>query len=180
MKPRPLADFPVKVFSESTEKEPETAHLYAGIFNVTLNHTTRLVFVPDLSPVAPPWRSGILPENYDDIATVREARLAAALKGFYVVTPNAEHAGTEEPLPDFPDPDGMVISPPGTVFYVAHAEFDRYQSELAVLEDLPGFVSGQVSELRDHQVITFIERRILDSAWLKPYDAHILGRPTSL
>jgi hypothetical protein len=175
MKARPNADFPVHVRHHSPEVVPETAHLYENVFDVRLNYEVSLRFVPDVSHLAPPWEATMLPPDVDVITEVSQARLASAMLSSYTVTPNARHAGTEERLPAFGRAEWA-----GVVFYVAPAEFDRYQADLTALSEATSgrFAGLEVGGLRGYEVVTFIERRILDSAWLRPRDATMLGRPT--
>jgi hypothetical protein len=177
MKVGPNANFPIAVRHHSTEVDPETAHLYVNVFDVSLNVTVQVVFVPDVSHVAPPWEASMLPPDLDAIASVPQARVASVLLNTYVVTPNAKLAGTEERLPAI----GGDAESSGVVFYITREEFDRYRTDLAALSEATGatFIGGKVNDLREHEVITFIERRILDSAWLRSRDAVLLGRPTS-
>lgn len=178
MKIGPNADFPVRVRYRSDEVSPETAQLYADVFDVWLNVTVSLTFVPDLSGIAPPWDDRLLPQDIDAVTTVAQARMASVLLETYVVTPNVRFAGTEERFRRF---GADAEEPSGVVFYVTPEEFDRHRTGLAALNDITSgtFIGVKVGELRGHDVVTFIERRILDSAWLRSEDAIMLGRPTS-
>ncbi|WP_433333455.1 hypothetical protein [Spirillospora sp. CA-294931] len=178
MKVGPNANFPVKVRHQSEEVFPETAHLYANVFAVSLNVTVDIMFVPDLSGSAPPWDVRTLPQDIDVITTVPQARMVSALLSTYVVTPNARYAGTEESFGALGD---GVDEPSGVVFYVTPAEFDRYRADLDALSEVtsPTFTGEKVNDLREYKVVAFIERRILDSAWLRSQDAITLGRPIS-
>jgi hypothetical protein len=173
MKVSPNANFPVAVRPYSTEVDEETAHLYLNVFDVRLNVSVHVTFVPDISHLAPPWDGGTLPENVELITTVPQARLAAVLMSRYVVTPNDRYAGTEETflLGEAPDDHGVV-------FYVTRAEFERYRAGLDALSDVTGttFVGVRVGDLREYDAITFLEQRVLGSTWLRPRDAAFLGR----
>lgn len=174
MKAGPNPNFPVAVRHHSREVAPETAHLYEDVFDVTLNTTVHIAFVPDISDIAPPWDAHLLPPNGDIITSIPQARVASVLLSTYVVTPNEEHAGTQERS------DAPASEFQGVVFYVTCAEFERYRTDLSALSEITSatFPGVKVNDLRGHEVVTFIERRILDSAWLRPEDAMMLGRPT--
>jgi hypothetical protein len=166
MKVSPSADYYVRVRPQEWEEDPRTASLYAGIFQVDLNFVVGVAFVPDLSPVAPPWDFSGLPADFDDITTSEQARLATVLTSSYVVTPNDKLAGTQE------------AHEQGVIFYVSMPEFARYAEELRRLAELVGSVHSlaRVSELRGPEVIGFIERGIVASTWLSPADAAELGQ----
>jgi hypothetical protein len=95
MKLSPRYDFLVSVRHQAWEEEPKVAPLYQGIFDVTLNHTIGIMFVPDLEKNTNCW-CPILPDNIDDITTNIEARLVSIALSKYSVTPNPLLAGQEE------------------------------------------------------------------------------------
>jgi hypothetical protein len=166
MKISPSADYYVQVRRQEWDEDPGAARLYAGIFQVDLNAVVDLAFVPDLSSVAPPWDFSRLPADFDEIATAEQARMATAFTSSYVVTPNDTLAGTQEALDD------------GVVFYVSTHDFSGYADELGRLAELTGSLhpTVRVSQLRDHQVIGFIERVIVASSSLSPAHAAELGQ----
>jgi hypothetical protein len=175
MKPGPQADYPVKVYEEPSEHEPPTAQLFEGIFTAVLNHVVRVVFVPDVSAVAPPWDDHLLPGTVNEFTTPEQARVDTAISSSYVVTPNDDRAGEDERfewgLDDERGPWGGVVS------YVASGEFDRYAVDLAALAELNEdsfYPKETVSALRGYEVIGFLERRVLASRWLQPQHAAML------
>jgi hypothetical protein len=169
MKVSPTADYTVRVLRQEQEESSPAAPLYAGIFAVALNHLVTVTFVPDVSAAAPPWDPSQLPADLDAVATAERARLAVALLSSYVVTPNDARAGTE---------DAMQGDDSGVVFYVTAAEFARYAADLTGLTEVAGrlYSDRRVSELRGHEVITFIERRVVASPRLDPRHAALLGQ----
>jgi hypothetical protein len=195
---RPTSDYPVGVYrQERFWSDAPTAALYMGIFWVTLNHHVDLRFVPDISNVAPPWDGHQLPP-FEELQTVQQARLFAALESEYLVTPNDALAGSEEPLPppeltdddlaslkadgidlDLGDEDKDWES--GTVFYVTAAEFDRYAVDLNHLAErtrqVPLRALSRVSELRDLTVIDFLKHRVVASSLLNSWDMEWLTGP---
>lgn len=176
MKPGPTADYPMKVIHELSEEEPPTAELYAGVFTAVLNFVVYIVFIPDVSAVAPPWDDHLLPANFDEIITSEQARLAKAILGRYVVTPNDVRAGTEEAFEW--GHDGEYGPSSGVVFYVTPGDFTRYAAGLARLAEMNEndvYPKKTVTALRGYEVIAFIERRVLASQWLRPQDAVMLG-----
>lgn len=184
MKSRPQADYPVWVVPEKYEVLPANAAYYEGIYTVTLNHTVHIVFVPDVSAVAPPWDGHDLPDDLDRVANAEQARIEMVLWARYAVTPHPRLAGEVEPIPDVLPPTGDDGWPgstdrrPGWVRYVAPAEFDRYAAELpALYEAVPTRHSGvTVSALMAYEVVRFIAEQIVPAPWLDPYHATMLGR----
>jgi hypothetical protein len=174
MKSGPKADYPVLVYEEPANQDPPEAALYKGVFNVELNHVVHIVFVPDISTIAPPWDDHLLAE-VDEIATVEQARLSAALPWPYVITPNETLAGTDEAFEWGHDHEFGVSR--GVVFYVSAREFDQYSDALASLAKINEYSSRpkkSVSELRGYDVIGFLERRVLASRWVRPEHAAML------
>ncbi|CAL9416364.1 hypothetical protein SUDANB95_01754 [Actinosynnema sp. ALI-1.44] len=170
MKVSPRADFPVSVRPWAWEAPEATAHLYDGVYLVTLNNVVSLAFVPDSGP---PWDDTGLPHDFDDITTPRQARVVAALSGGYAVAPHPELAGTAEPY----EPAGAGA---GVVFYVTPEEFARYQDDLEALSATLGSVRSTetVSGLRDHEVVRFLDR-VVASGLLAPEDSRLLGQDSS-
>lgn len=166
MKISPSADYYVQVRRPEWDEDPGAAPLYAGIFQVSLNVLVDVAFVPDVSSVAPPWDFSRLPADIDEISTPEQARLATAFTSSYVVTPNEMLAGTQDTLDD------------GVVFYVSTHDFSGYAEELGRLAELTGSLhpTVRVSQLRDHQVIGFIERVVVASGALSPAHAEELGQ----
>lgn len=175
MKPGPNADYPVQVYPLSWDEAPAVAPLYHGVSGMILNFLVEIVFVPDVSAAAPPWDGRQLPANLDEVSTAEQARLAAALVANYAVTPNEARAGDVERFrwPADGEPRADVV-----VRYVSQAEFARYSADL---DNLSTIVSGihpetPVSELRDYEVVRFVERDVVAAAWLQPGHAALLGR----
>jgi hypothetical protein len=81
MKPSPKYDFPVSVRRQTWEEEPATAPFYEGIFDVELNYSMTLMFVPAFQ--REPWPP-------------KEARSMVLAMSNYAVTPDDSRAGTEE------------------------------------------------------------------------------------
>jgi hypothetical protein len=174
----PKVNYPVGVRPQEWDEPNDNAALYRGVYAVTLNHLVDISFVPDVSAIAPPWDFAVLPDDIDTIETVDLARLATALFTSYVVTPNDRLAGTDDRIDRTP-PEGMPnVDLTGTVFYVTTEEFSRFAAELDSLTDIAGDLHPRVrvDELRDRDVIAFIERRIVASPLLKPDHAELLGR----
>lgn len=175
MKVAPTADYTVRVLRQEWEEPDATAPMYRGIFAVGLQQLVDISFVPDVSGLAPPWDYRLLPDNLDTIETPEMARLATALLSSYVVTPNDARSGTEERF-TWPSTDGPDTS--GVVFYVTAEEFARYAADLDRLTAVAGslYSDRQVSTLLDHEVIGFLERRVVASSRLEPRHAILLGR----
>jgi hypothetical protein len=174
MKVGPSTNYSVGVWRAEWEEPNDNAQLYHGIFEVELQHSARVSFVPDISSVAPPWDSAMLPDDIDTIDTVVQARLAKALLSSYVVTPNDKLAGTEEQI-GWRDPGPE--DEPAVVFYVTTEEFARDVSELDSLTDIASnlHVRPPIDDLRDREVVAFVER-IVASPLLKPRHARMLGQ----
>jgi hypothetical protein len=167
----PRADYPVKVVPEPWEQEPPAAHLYEGIYTVVLNSVVEIVFVPDVGAVAPPWDE--LPDRVESVA---QARLASVLLARYAVTPNDPLAGREDRF-ELPASGGFDTTG-GVVFYVTAAQFSGWSAELARLaeQDRQSFYATRtVSALRELQIVSFVERRVLNSPRFAERDARMLG-----
>lgn len=173
MKEFPTPDFPVYVYEqvldERYENDESHAGLFEGIFHLVFNHVVSITFVPGVSEIAPPWSSDLFPEEYDLISTVGQARVSQILLAKYAVTPNQCLAGTDEEI--------IFGEYAKTIFYVTFEEFERYSVDLEGLADLINrHEPRRVSRLRDHEVVTFAERRVVASPRLKSYHAKLLCR----
>jgi hypothetical protein len=176
MKPNPRADYPVGVREESWEQsDSEAARLYEGIYTMTLNYRVDIAFVPDISAMAPPWDGHGLPANFDEIATVEHARYATALLGSYVVTPDATRIGD---VVRFRFPADEPRADDTLVRYVDPGDFARYLADLKALTKIVGSIypNRTVVDLRDYEVIRFVEAEIVGAPWFGPADAAWLGR----
>jgi hypothetical protein len=176
MKVSPKADYPIQVILESEEQDGPDAHHFDGIYWMVLNHTVHVAFVPDLSGLAPPWDYRQLPPTIDEVTSPQQARLLTAFHARYMVTPNEPLAGTEERFEG--RGTGGAEARTGVVFYTTGAEFQRFQAGLADLSEIvfSPWPDETVSDLRRFEVVTFLERRVVGSAWLRPPDAAMLGR----
>jgi hypothetical protein len=177
MKAGPKADYPVRVYDESSEHDPPEAELFERVFTMVLNYYVRIAFVPDVSAVAPPWNDD-LRANAPELETTEQARMAVALTTPYLVTPNEALTDTEATF------EGGRYEDCGprrrVVFYVAPGEFDRYSAELVVLAELNAYSlhpKKRASELRGYEVIDFVQRRVLASRWIDSWDADMLCLP---
>ena len=170
MKPSPQYDFTISVRRHSWEEEPEVAAWYEGIFEVTLNFTVNLMFVPALK--REPWPPR-LPEDTDAVHTEQEARSIAISLSRYAATPDDSREGTEERFArDWSE------SGPGVVFYVTSQEFATFSEELARLADeRPSVHSGwKVSEIPQLAVTRWLLTRVLASPSVSAKDLRMLGR----
>ena len=176
MKITPSADYYVGVDLREWGAEEFAKPLYAGIVEVLLNFTVSITFIPDLSPVAPPWDAPVDPPPLDERTPPEQIRLYEALTSIYAVTPNNPLAGTEQRFLWPPDGDPRFNT--STVFFVTTAQFAKYAAELVQLSE---FATGlrsftRLSELPRYDVLDFLERRVLASPWLDPLHAANLAR----
>lgn len=178
MKPSPQVDFPVIVRDHQWEVHPSVAPLYQGIYDVALNFTAWITFVPEIETVIEA-ATFPLPDDVDNPATAQEARHDAVAFASYVVLSDAARAGQAQrlvlPLPvDEPAGDPLAT----IIFYAQPDEFAVFGQELALLAEIltgPGS-SRRVSELHMFDCMQFIVKRILPSPHLRPYHAYMLGR----
>ncbi len=172
MKPSPQYDFPVSVRCQTWEEEPEVAALYQGIFDVTLNHTLSVMFVPEVE-INDNFLFPILPDNVDEISTELEARLVTIALSRYTVTPNSLLAAKEEII----SLSGWRSSQEGVIFFVTPQEFSIFSTELSMLaKEIPSVHSDKkVSEIKNFEVTKFLIDRIIPSKYFAEEDLQILG-----
>lgn len=173
MKPSPHYDFSISVRHQTYEEEPEVAALYQGIFDIRLNHTVSIMFVPDIVIDSKYWPP-VLPENVDNISTEIEARLITVGLSRYTVTPNLLLAGKEDIIPQ---PVSNYCQS-GVVFFVNPEDFKIFSMELSMLaEQIPSLHSSKkASEIQDFNFIKLILSRIIPSKYFAEQDLQILGR----
>ena len=175
MKVGSSANYNVRVRARAWDETAEQAALYDGIYTVDLNEVVSISFVPD---AARPWSVDDLPADIADFTTAAQVRVLELLSAPYSVTPDHGRAGTQEQLDwpfDWPDPGEP---PRPTIFYVSPDEFARYAADLDALSRIAGSVHSVVRriDVADHDVVRFIESRILESPLLTPASAGALGR----
>lgn len=173
MKPSPHYDFSISIKHQTGEEEPEVAALYQGIFDVILNHTVSIMFVPELIINSQCWPP-VLPENLDNISTEIEARLVTVALSKYTVTPNSLLAGKEEIIPQ----TDSNYSQSGIVFFVTPEEFKIFSMELSMLAEQISSLhsSKKVSEIQDFHFIQLLLSHIIPSKNFAKQDLQILGR----
>jgi hypothetical protein len=171
----PSANYYVQAHPQAWEEDPDDAPLFDGIYGLDLHLNVGIAFVPEVSHLAPPWSGDLMPAE-QIIRTADQARLFTALTTVYTVTPNARLAGTDDTFtwlaPEIPDELRRAV------FYVTADEFGRYTADIATLSEFVGGLRTfvRVDQLRDYEVIRFVERRIVESPLLQPEDAWWLGR----
>ncbi|GAA6615175.1 hypothetical protein [Scytonema sp. NUACC26] len=173
MKPSPHYDFSISVRCQTREEEPEVAALYQGIFDVILNHTVSVMFVPEFEINSQSWPPMLL-ENVDDISTELEARLVTVALSRYTVTPNSLLAGKEKII----HYDDSNSSPLRVIFFVTPEDFNIFSMELSMFaEQIPSLHdSRKVSETQNFNFIQFILARIITSNYFAEKDLQILRR----
>ncbi|MBT2555498.1 hypothetical protein [Arthrobacter sp. ISL-5] len=162
----PRSDYPIRVRPRGWDEDPAVARFYDGIFDVTLNNTVTITFVPERGPRSSALNRANLPADLDSIGSSDEARLEAVLFADRAVTPDADRAGTAEPLqiPVWRDgPDAV----PGTVFYISRDEFAAVVKDLEALTAEHGdlYSDSPVSSLRGHPAVDFVQRLLSDPAF---------------
>ncbi|MBW4528043.1 MAG: hypothetical protein KME18_23155 [Phormidium tanganyikae FI6-MK23] len=173
MKPSPQYDFPISVRNQIWEEEAEVAPLYDGIFEVQLNFTISVMFIPAFEIPDRDWVQQV-PEDVDKISTELEARLITIAFSKYSVIPNDAQAGTESLF----QRSTLGIPEPGLIFYVTSEAFATFSLELSdFAEALPAVHSSRrVSEVADLEFVQFLVSRIVESKHFSPVDLPILGR----
>jgi hypothetical protein len=171
------ANYNVRVRPRYWDEEPEQAALYEGMYIFDLNQVVSVSFVPAVATPRP-WSLDDLPTDLADFTTAEQVRILDLLTTNYSVTPDPERTGTEEQF-DWPyDWDDPLPPPRPTVFYVTSQEFARLSADLQALSEIAGKVHSTVrrEQVADHEVVRFIESRILDSPLLSPDSARAIGR----
>ncbi|MBW4510236.1 MAG: hypothetical protein KME64_27505 [Scytonematopsis contorta HA4267-MV1] len=173
MKPSTNYDFSVSVRCQTWEEEPEVAELYQGIFEVILNHTLSIMFVPDVGiniDNLPP----MLPENVDNIFTEIQARQITIALSKYSITPNPLLAGQEKVFSH----NDTLSSQTGVIFFITTEEFQAFSSELLTLaQEIPSvYSSKRVSQIKDLKFSQFLLSRVIESKNFDDKDLQLVGR----
>lgn len=148
------ANYFVQVWPSWWDEPDETAALYSDIFALSLNAAVTVKFVPDVGPVAPPWR---LPAGDDEPSTAAEVRVVEALTAAFAVTPKPALAGQVDEFTLGPG------EPANTVFYVTAEEFAAYRDDLATLAETAGDAVPTVrhDDVADLAVVRFVDAHVL-------------------
>jgi hypothetical protein len=178
MKTGPRADYPITVSDQTLEEEPPASVLYSGIYTMYLNFSVRVAFIPDMSALAPPWDASRLPDNFDLITTPDQARLATALRTWYVVTPNEARGGQVERFHPF----DRTSEQPTVVRFVHPSEFAQFAADLDELSELVGgvYTDKTVVDLQQYSVVRFVAEHVVGAGLMDPRDAYWLTpRPST-
>lgn len=169
MKPVPTKDFCISVRRQSWEEDGNVAEYFSDIFDVTLNFSVTIYFIPQIDKQYwPP----LLPNNFNEIKSRQEARSGTAALAKYIVTPNDEKSGKEEVISILSDDTNLVV------FYVKASEFDIFSEELCMLSDKrPSVHSGwKISEVLHLAVYSYIKNVFLNSQYIDKSDLAMLGK----
>lgn len=170
MKPSAKYDFPVSVREQVWEEETDTASLYTGIFDVHLNFSIDIMFVPDVGKAIDKTLLASLPDDFDEISTSLEARLSVFTYSKYAVTPNSLLTDTEEIIQPENSSDKCVV------FYISNEQFQIFQQELSEISEQ--FVSVHdsqpISKNSDLGSMNFILSAIIQSNNFDPKDRFLL------
>ena len=153
-------DIAVQIRHQEWEEEDDLAPFYRGIYSVTLNYFTTVMFIPTFPRTADNWPP-TLPQDVDDVHSAAEARLFTAALSEYTVTPDAQLAGQQELIPLEPLPQ---IGPRmGLLFYVTPPEFALFSQELPLLEQKTPSVRDYVplSQVRDFATMQLIRSHLM-------------------
>lgn len=168
MKPSPELDFYVSVRCQTWEEDPKVAFLYQGIFDVTLNHTISLMFVPKFD-IELDYLPLMLPDNVDDISMKSQARQITVALAKYTITPKTNLTKLD---------DVYQISQEQVIFWVSDEAFQTFSEELLILaQEQPGVNSlRKISAIQQLSVSKFILEKVIQSKYFAKEDLQILGR----
>ena len=161
---------------EMWNAEPEERALYAGIFNVRLNRTVQITFVPGFERNPTNWPPKLPPVDTATYPTtnMQQARLLTAALEDYTVTVGMGNEVQTLPflLPGFDD----VPPHQGTLFLVTQEEYTVFEHELADVEQtLSGIHSSRpLSELQDKSFVQYLQSRVICSPHFRKQDARTL------
>ena len=189
MKPAPRHDFPLRVVPESREVGLHVAELYRGIYEVILNFTVKVFFVPEFTSYVGHWPPTI-PQDVDEVRTVQEARLIAMAMSTYCVTPNdllkgqVQHLALSSPTMDRERLSTLdaEFEDDRVVYYVGRRDFDVFDDELTALVEQCGGLHDpcKVSDIRHYEVVRFLLSRVVASQSFLAADARLLGRESNV
>ena len=161
--------------SQSREEDAQVAHLYEGVYFVSLNQLVRIYFVPWTEQFNQTAVS--LPPDLDYPSSVAEARLwMTGFADMIVTYQDARDGEVREMSVHFADSDETERC---VLFLVTQASFALYVQELKVLaEQLLGVYDFKRYEAVKHlEVVRYLERAVLSSWFVPPRYFGILKRP---
>lgn len=177
MKPYPRYDFPVSIRHHVYEVQNyKVASFFQGIYDVVLNFSMTITFVPKAYISDVDWRlyqADIL--DQENVKNCTEARLSCIANSYYSVTPDLSMPGQEKLLPQF-----FPEIPSGVVFLVNPKEFEIFSKEIAfIYEELASggaYAYRTISELKDFAITKFLLDKVIISQHLLEHHLRILGR----
>jgi hypothetical protein len=186
MKPFPTSEFNVSFIDIADEKwqVPDTAQYFEGIFEITLNYTVSIEFIPEVDRSLTDWPPRFNEEKYEHEMSYQDARLTTLALTSYAVTPNQSLAGQEEIISKvaiFPNDPIHHEFGDLVIFYVTLEDFETFSREKNFLQDegcLPEEYdqNWSITNLKKYTIGQFIAERFLKSKYLSEYDAYILGQ----
>jgi hypothetical protein len=173
MKPSKNYDFSVSVRRQTWEEEPEVAELYQEIFDVILNHTLSIMFVPEVD-INIDNIPAMLPDNIDNIFSEIQARQITIALSKYSITPNDLLAGQEKVFSH----NDTLSSQTGVIFFITTDEFQTFSSELSTIaQEIPSVHSStRISQIKDLKFSQFLLSRVIESKHFDEKDLQMLGR----
>lgn len=169
------SNYTVFVRSQPNEESDKVAHFYDGIYFVQLNQLVTIHFIPWIEDFA--QDDFLLPSNLDDPSSSNEARLCLSGYADYIVTYHNEQAGNiKEMTVSF----AKSNKPHRCVFYFISPEaFYSYSHELKQMAEQMLTIHSyrRYDEVKNLQVIKYIERSVLGSLFVKHHHFQVLQRP---
>lgn len=156
-------DYPVQVWREERNQEPEWGTFYQGIFDVTIRHLVSVMFIPSFPRTPDRWPLTKL-KKLEEITSEDEARLIMAALADYVVTSDRYLARQVDFFP-MPSVKRRVLKRDmAAMFYVTPEEFARFSQELLYIEKNHTLWANQyvpLSVVKDFECMKFILANIL-------------------
>jgi hypothetical protein len=158
----------INVRRQSDEAAAQS-ELYTGIYALTLNRQSEILFVPAFERNAANWPPA-LPDDLDVLKSVQEARLFSAALSRHTVTPDRARAGQHEFFEqESGDKDDVAE---GILFFVTPQEFESYSRELeALAAETPGIYDDlPLSEVTGCQIVKYLLNRVLRAPYFSESD----------
>lgn len=174
-------DIGVQITEESTDKDLDIADYYKGIYSINSygSYFFDVTFIPQFERDNYLWYEHKLFE-YEDVNSIKEARLLIATDSKHSVTPDVEKAGTRQEfiIPLTPEREAELkewrLKPEDvihrTIYYVSPRDFYTFRREIITIiteKDMGHLDLINLREIIDFSFIQFIINNVVNSVKLE-------------
>ncbi len=166
---KPLVDkTKFKIINEANEHEADTCQFFTGMYHIVSPTFSEISFIPQFE-VTDLASSANIPQYFDDVHSISDARLITASFSKIIVSPNNSLSGTKKEIKAVTKSDDFnedLDSDYKVIHYVSDSQFDDFIREFKEVidrEDLTVRSFADATLLLDYSFVNFIYKYIVFS-----------------